>query len=462
MPGWDVYDEYKFFWSYHSVDNHQVRPVISAAAAACITLLFALPACSGGESLGPMARIIKIAVDLPLTGGEGRAGVSTLNGVRLFVHRHPTLDGFNIVVDARDDGGAATRDASRGVQNLQAFIADPQVLAMIGPFDSSVARAQIPSANLAHLAMVSPATSSRCLTKEPFLPAALNPSRAAISCTAAGLPSPSELRPTGVNNYFRLSTTDELQGPAAADYASKRLKLRRVAVLSDNEAYGQALAKSFIARFIHHGGSVVAIQEVDPSKTLDLIAFLRRAKNDGAQGLYFGGASSDGGCAVRRQMATVFDVGRATPLLGGDGIALDPACVRDAGANAFGIYATVPAADAERIDSAQPVIAAFKSQYGRPGDFGPYTIAAYDATGVVYDALDRAITAAAGNMPARDSIVAELAATTAFSGATGVFGFDAAGDTTLRLLSIFEPAGPNPLSGWNWVDTVDYSAALPY
>jgi branched-chain amino acid transport system substrate-binding protein len=444
------------------VDNQAVRPVLKGTAAVCVTFLLALPACSPGETAGSTGPTITIGVDLPLTGSEGRAGVSTLNGVRFFVRRHATLDGFNIAVDARDDGVRTTGDASQSVQNLQAFIADPQVLAMIGPFDSSVARVQIPIANVAHMAMVSPATSSRCLTKEPFLPAALNPTRTAISCKSAGLPSPGELRPTGVNNYFRLSTTDELQGPAAADYASKRLNLRRVAVVSDNEAYGQALAKSFVARFNHLGGSVVANLEVDPSKTLDLIAFLQRAKSNGAQGLYFGGASSDSGCAVRRQMATVFGAGMAAPLLGGDGIALDPACVRDAGGNASGIYATVPAADAERIDSAQPVIAAFRSQYGRPEDFGPYTVAAYDATGVVYDALDRAIRATGGNIPARDSVVAELAATTAFSGATGVFGFDAAGDTTLRLLSIFEPAGPDPLSGWNWVDTVDYSAALPY
>jgi branched-chain amino acid transport system substrate-binding protein len=439
-----------------------VRPVLKGTAAACVTLLLALPACSTGETAGSTGRTITLGVDLPLTGSEGPAGISTLNGVRFFVHRHPTLDGFNIAVDARDDGVGASGDGSRSVQNLHAFIADPHVLAMIGPFDSSVARGQIPVANVAHLAMVSPATSSRCLTKEPFLPAALNPMRTAISCKSAGLPSPGELRPTGVNNYFRLSTTDELQGPAAADYASTRLNLLRVAVISDNEAYGQALATSFVARFNHLGGSVVANLEVDPTKTVDLIAFLQRAKNDGAQGLYFGGTSAEGACAVRRQMATVFGAGTAAPLLGGDGIALDPACVRDAGPNATGIFATVPAADATRIDSAGPVIAAFRSQFGRPEDFGPYTVAAYDATGVVYNALGRAIMAAGGNTPARDSIVAELAATTAFSGATGVFGFDAAGDTTSRLLSIFEPVGPDPLSGWKWVETVDYSATLPY
>jgi ABC-type branched-subunit amino acid transport system substrate-binding protein len=195
---------------------------------------------------------------------------------------------------------------------------------------------------------------------------------------------------------------------------------------------------------------------------MDVAGFLQAARNDRAQGVYFGGTSSNHACALRSQMTSVFGADAAAPLLGGDGIALDPGCVADAGATAAGIYATVPAADAEHTDSAGPVIAAFRTIYGRPNDFGPDTVAAYDATGVVYDALDRAIKAAGGNMPARDSVVAELAATTAYSGATGVFGFDPFGDTTLRLVTIFRPASPDPDAGWTWVTTIDYSAALPY
>ncbi len=439
-----------------------MRSVLGGSAAACITLLLALPACSGGTTGASPVRTITIGADLPLTGSEGRAGQSTLNGVSYFVGSHPTLDGFNIAVDARDDPFSPTRDTSRGAQNLQALIAQPRVMAVIGPFDANVARTQIPIANRAHLALVSPGTSSRCLTKEPFLPAALNPARTEITCGAASLPSPSELRPTGVNNFFRLSTTDELQGPAAADFASKQLHLLRVAVISDGEAYGQGLADSFSARFTRLGGTVVSHQDLDPSKAIDVSAFLQGAKNDGAQGVYFGGTSSNHACAMRSQMASVFGTDGAAPLLGGDGIALDPTCVGDAGATASGIYATVPAADAEHIDSARTIIAAFKTKYGRPEDFGPYTIAAYDATAVVYKALDQAIKASAGNLPSRYSVAAVLAATTAFSGATGVFGFDPAGDTTLRLLSIYRPSGPDPDAVWTWVGAIDYSAALPY
>jgi branched-chain amino acid transport system substrate-binding protein len=438
-----------------------VRSILHGTATVCVALLLAGTACSSTGSGSPPARTITIGVDLPLTGDEGRAGSTTLNGIRFFVLRHPTLDGFNIAIDARDDAGGASRDTARGLQNVQAFIADPRILAMIGPLDSITARAEIPVANREHLAMVSPATSSRCLTKEPHLPAGLNPTHTPVSCKSAGLPSPDELRPTKANNFFRLSTTDELQGPAAADYASNRLHLQRIALVSDTEAYGQTLAKSFSARFIRLGGSVVAQTELDPSKPVDLTAFLQQAKANGAQGLYFGGTSSNSSCVVRSQMGNVFGNGDSTPFLGGDGIALDPVCVRDAGANATGTYATVPALDAAHIDSAKPVIKDFKSEYGRPRDYGTFTLAAYDAAGLVYDALDRAIKAAGGNIPARDSIVSELAWTSRFHGATGTFGFDAAGDTTLRLVSIFKPSS-RPQAAWIWVATVDYSAALPY
>ena len=440
----------------------RVPSVVKGTAGACLAFLLAGSACTSGSRPAAPVKTITIGVDLPLTGDERRAGLTTLNGINFFVHRHQTLDGFTILVDARDDAGGVGAATSRGLRNVNAFIANPHLLAMIGPLDSKLARAEIPVANGAHLAMVSPTTSSRCLTKEPFLPVALNPLRTLISCKAAGLPSPADLRPSGVNNYFRLSTTDDLQGPAAADYASTRLHLLRFAVLSDGEAYGQGLANSFTSRFNKLGGTVVDHRDLDPSNTAGVTAFLQRARQDGAQGVYFGGTSANGGCAVRSQMAGVFEAGDAAPFFGGDGVALDPLCVHDAGTNVTGIYATVPAVDAERLDSAKPVIQDFKIDYGRPRDFGPFTLAAYDATGTVYAALDRAIKAAGGSIPAKDDVVTQLAATTMFHGATGTFGFDPAGDTTLRIVSIFKPAASRPMMSWTWVDTVDYSTTLPY
>lgn len=414
-------------------------------------------ACSGGS---PPGKTIKIGVDLPLSGSEGQAGTPTLNGVRFYVRQHPVLDGFNVVVSAHDDAVNGKHNPTLGAQNVSALVADPLVMGIVGPFDSSVARSAIPLANMAHLAMISPSTSNRCLTKEPFLPAGLSPSRVAISCKTAGLPSPSDLRPTSTNNFFRLAATDELQGAAAADFGYKNLLLLRVAVLSDHEVYGQALAASFRARFTKLGGLIVLYLDFAPSNTLDLTYFFKQAKQDGAQALYFGGATATRGCVIRAQMATVFGMGPATPYLGGDGIAEDPACVRDAGSNAAGMYATVPVADAGREQASQAVVAAFKAEYKHSWDYGAYTMLAYEATAILYDAVHRAIGDAGGKLPSRQTVMDKVAISG--SGADKTFGFDPGGDTLQPVVSIFEAQSSDPAGAWPWIGAIDYSAKLPY
>jgi branched-chain amino acid transport system substrate-binding protein len=445
-----------------SDDNLRVGlPKVAAVLAGTLSLL-AVGGCGGSTQVLNESRVIEIGVDLPLSGAEGRAGTPALNGVRFYVQQHPTIEGFTVVVDAHDDTVGGVPDPSHGADNMQAMVSDPQVFGVVGPFDSSVARAQISVANPANLAMVSPSASSRCLTKEPFLPAGLSPTRTPVSCKEAGLPSPKDVRPSGTNNFFRLATTDDLQAAAAADYAYRNLHLLRMAVISDHEAYGQMLADGFRARFTRLGGSIVLHYDYVHGQKIDFKVFMQTAKKEGAQGVYYGGVTANHGCEIRAQMASVFDPGEITPFLGGDGIAQDPACVSDAGPNALGIYATVPSANSAQIASAQPVIAAFKAAYGKTSDFGAYTISAFDATGILYEAIDRAIRAGGGALPGRSAVVAQVAATIGYQGATGTIGFDPAGDTTLRVVSIYEPAAPDPAAGWNWIHAIDYSAALPY
>jgi branched-chain amino acid transport system substrate-binding protein len=440
-------------------DNLRVRLLLKALACASALSLFSLAACSGGGNGKPT---ITIGVDLPLSGDEGRVGTPALNGIRFFVKEHPVVDGFTVEVSAHDDAVKGVHDPKVGAQNVAALIADPHVMGIIGPLNASVARAAIPLANQAGLAMISPSAGNRCLTKDPLLPALLNPARVAIGCAAAGLPLPSDLRPAKTNNFFRLATTDDLQGAAAADFAYTNLHLLRVGVLSDHEAYGQALAASFRARFTRLGGLIVLYQDFTPSASLDLSAFMTKAKADGAQGIYFGGVTANNGCTIRAQMAAVFAPGAATPYLGADGIAEDPACVRAAGSNAAGMYATVPVVDANQVATAQSVIAAFKAEYRDAWNYGAYTILAYDATAVLYDALDRAIKAAGGKLPARKDVVAQLSATQTFPGVTGPYGFDADGDTTHRVVSVFEATSSDPAAPWRWAGALDYSAKLPY
>jgi branched-chain amino acid transport system substrate-binding protein len=439
--------------SFHSV---QRLPAVAAVACALV-----LGSCIAIGPDAPAGKPLHIGVDLPLTGTEARAAIPALNGIRFYVQQHPKLDGFDVTLTTADDAAGHAPSAHQGVTDVNRFLADPNLVAMIGPFDAMVARAEIPLANAAGLAIVSPATSSPCLTRDIFLPAMLNPARTEITCKEAGLPSAADLRPTHVNNFFRLTTTDDLQGPAVADYAFHTLHVLRAAVISDHEAYGQGLATAFTARLQRLGGTVVGRLDLDP-KNPDATSFLKAMKGAGAQAVYFGGITRDSGCTIRSEMTSIFPPGEATPYLSGDGIAEDPSCIRDAGNNSDGIYAAAPVVDADSRATATQTIAAFKAAFGSTTDYGPYTIVAYDATAVLYNALHRAIQASGGQLPVRGNVTSQLSVTSGFAGATGTIGFDLAGDTTNRIVSVFEPTGTNPRAPWKLVSAVDYSSVLPY
>lgn len=443
-------------------DLSQCDPLPVRRSGVCATALSVLlVACTGLGQAGHSGKALHIGVDLPLSGAEAAAGKPALNGVSFYIQQHPTLDGFDVSAVSADDATGGKPSPSHGITNVMRFLKDPNLVAMIGPLDSSVARREIPIANAAALVMVTPATSSPCLTRDIFLPALLNPTRTAISCHDVGLPPASMLRPASYINFYRLSTTDDLQGPAAADYMFKTLHLLRAAVISDHEAYGQGLATAFTAHLEALGGTVLGQFVLDPAAP-DATTFLKAMKDAGAQAVYFGGSTQGHGCAVRAQMKTVFPPGETTPFFSGDGVAEDPQCVKEADANAAGIYATVPIVDAGSRAGASQTISAFKASFGDASDYGPLTMPAYDATGVLYAALDRAIRMTGGQLPARSDVIAEVGSTKSFAGTTGTIGFDSAGDTTNRLVSIFEPGSSDPRTAWKLVTTMDYSAKLPY
>ena len=427
------------------------------ALATCSWFLLVMAACTSATSAPPAGKTLRIGVDLPLSGAEAGAATPALNGIRYYVQTHATLDGFTVRLEVADDAA----NPEHGASVVNSFIADQNVMAMIGPFDGPVARKEIPVANAAGLAMVSPATSNPCLTKDVYIPALLNPGRNAITCKEAGLPAASDLRPTHANNFFRLTATDDLQGAAAADFAYHSLHVARAAVISDHEAYGQGLASAFGAKLSRLGGVVVGRLDIDPSTSTGVTAFLGQMKDAGAQAVYYGGGSKPG-CAIRAQMSPPFATGEAAPFLGGDGIASDPQCIAAARANSSGIYATVPIVDASSAPTATSVIAGFRSSFGSTSAYGPYTMLAYDATAVLYAALDRAIIASGGGLPSRAQVISELAKTSGQAGTTGQIGFDPDGDTTNRVISIFEAPGSDARAPWRLAGTIDYSAKLPY
>jgi branched-chain amino acid transport system substrate-binding protein len=422
-------------------------------------------ACGGGSGTSSTTTTnkgtIKIGVEMPLSGTEGSQGQPILKGVRFAVDKAGgSIKGYTLQVADFDDSVNGTHDPQKGAQNVTAMVGDPQVLAFVGPLNSNVAKNEIPIAADAHLPMISPANTGVCLTKDQ------PDQRFPYDAACGGLAG--QLRKGNPNNYFRVATTDDYQGPAMADFFLQSLKITKVAVGDDNQTYGKGIALSFAAEFKAKGGTIVGPYpyDYDQQNTNDFKPWLTAAKAAGAQGVYVGGVTSTKVCIVRAQMQGIFDV--STPFGGGDGIVQDSECVKATGAMSPNVYSSIAAVDPEHVPSAAATIAAYKKAYPAPTDYTAYSIVAADAAGIEIAAIGRAIDASGGTLPtdpakAREAIRAQIAKTQNYQGALGSTSFDSNGDTNVKIISIYvyTSTDPNQANAEPWKAQINYGQSNP-
>lgn len=402
------------------------------AASATATARPAATTAAAATAAPTAAQEIIIASDFPTSGADASSGLPAQNGAAFAVSQTPEYKGIKISFLPFDDAVNGVHDPQKGAQNAQQMLSNTKVLAMVGPFNSNVARAMIPIANQGALAMMSPANTNECLTQTfPY-------------CD----PQPKALRPTGKNNYFRIAAPDTVQGPAMADFIIDTLKLTKVAVFSDNETFGKGVADNFAKRLIAKKGAVTNRQDFDMKSTSDFKAFINAAKAAGAQAVYAGATSATKACIVRSQMAGILDV----PFTGPDGIG-DSQCIKDSGANAANMYFTNAAGEASQNPEAAATIAAFKAKYPKKEDLGAYTFPAYDSALILVDAVKRAIDANAGKVPTRQQVVDAVQATKGLKGTVGTYAFDANGDPTSATMAFYQTKG-TPL---DWVFVKQFS-----
>jgi branched-chain amino acid transport system substrate-binding protein len=402
--------------------------VARTLGAAVLVVLVA--GCSGSRS-GPASTpspasatrargTITLGIDLPLSGADASDGHPTANGALLAVEeaqpRFAKL-GFSLNADLLDDAVQGKHDPAAGAQNVKSFVSDPSVLAMIGPFNSNVAKSEIPLTNDAQLAQISPSAVSDGLT---------------VGSDARAL---RQAHPDS-NAFFRVCTRDANQGGALASFARK-LGWKKVYVIDDDETYGKDLADVFAARFTALGGTVLGRDHITANQQ-DFKALLTKAKALGPDAVFFGGTTSTGGGLIRRQMA---DVGMGKlPFAGGDGIS-DEEFIAVAGGEANDTYYTVAAPDTPRLASAKTFVARYRKRFGSAP--GPYSANAYAAADVALAAIEKAI-ADAGGMPTRAEVLRYVAATKGLPTPIGAIGFDRNGDTTAPILTLVRIAGGKP------------------
>jgi branched-chain amino acid transport system substrate-binding protein len=389
------------------------RRLLRAVAPAAIICL-GLSACGSkknesGSSGG--GNTVKIAFIAPLSGSLTALGVGMKNSVQLAIdqaNKKDAVKGFKIVLDAEDDTGKA----DVGGQVAAKVASDKQVAGVVGTLNTSVALQVAPILDKAHIVQISPANTGTGLTGRDKLP--------------------NQVRP--YSNYFRVATTDDIQGPFAADYVSKDLKLTKVATIHDKKAYGQGLVESFTKRFKEDGGTVVAAETVNPGDK-DFSSVLSKIKPSGPELIYYGGEYPE----MSLLSSQAKPLGLKIPFMGGDGV-YDDTYIKVAKDAAEGDLATSVGAATEKLESAKTFINDYKAA-GFKDAYSAYGAQAYDAANVIIQAMAKALKGKKSlDDKARLAIIDEVQKTN-MDGVTGKVAFDKFGDTTTKLLTVYKVTG---------------------
>ena len=425
---------------------HRTAAFLSFAAIAGLGLVSACgtttstSSSGGGTGLAGCHGTITVATDLPLTGGDATDGPFPQMAAALAVEQAntaKTLGGCTLKYVSKDDSSVLKNghDPAQGAQNITALASDPSVVGVVGPFNSSVALAEIPKATANHLALISPSNTNPCLTA--VVAVCSDPT---IKIDTASLYQ-------GPHTYFRVIASDVQQGEILAYIASHELMKTKAYVIDDQEAYGRGLALLFAKYFAAAGGTVVA-QTSLPGATTTFATQMSDAQSKGADVLFFGGTTGNGCGLVRRDMGAA---GLTIPLLGGDGCQ-DTKFITDSnsGANtseAEGAQAT-SAPDVTKLSSSAQMFTDYAARYAslpapyNDGKKEPYTAYGYDAMNILIQAVKAVLTNNGGQPPAdstafRDAVVAQLH-NTSYDGALGHTGFDPNGDTTNTGFTLYK------------------------
>lgn len=359
---------------------------------------------------------IKLVSSLPRTGNSKPQTDDIVTGFNLALSEHQSAaGGYKITYEDWDDATAQAGkwDAATESGNATKAADDQDIMVYLGTFNSGAAKISIPILNKAGLAMISPANTAPELTKKGFDDATLN-----------SLYDTSKPR-----NYFRVVVADDVQGAAAANWATE-LGFKKAYVINDQEVYGKGVAGVFASTFTKAGGTVLANEGIEKSQP-DYKSLMAKVKDSGADLLYFGGLVDDGGPQLAKDAKAVAPT---VQFMGPDGI-LTQAQIDAAGADVSdGNLGTVAGKDPKDLPAKGAAFYTnFKAKAGHDPD--PYAIFGYEAMNVALAAIDKAGT------KDRAAILTAISQTKDYQGALGTWSFDTNGDTTLADIRGFKVVG---------------------
>lgn len=299
------------------------KPAAGPATAAAPAAKPAMPAPSGppvpqGANPKMVPANARIGVLLPLSGEFASYGQRSLNGIKLGVGDLADR------LDVRDDKG----DPAVGRQAFDAFITDPNIIAVIGPLRSKVAEVVAPRAETAGVPTI-------LLSQQD-------------SSTGQWVKQP--------------AMTSASQAAQLAEYAIGSQGLRHFGILYPNDPYGVALSSAFRDEVARRGGTVVGSIVYDPHQrefNVELLSVDKWIKDDGLQAVFIPDFA-DGAVPLATQLRVAHP---GVVLLGSNGWN-DPGALGPASADLDGAVFVDGFFASSTRRATQEFVAAYRGAYG--------------------------------------------------------------------------------------------------
>ncbi|WP_063798764.1 branched-chain amino acid ABC transporter substrate-binding protein [Nocardia sp. NRRL S-836] len=374
-----------------------------------------------GGSCDTSKGTLTVGVVAPLSGNLSALGIGIKQSAELAVdeaNKKCTVKGYKLQVSAQDDEA----NPAKGAQAATKLSTDPNVVGVVGTLNSSVAQTVQPILKDKKIPQVSPANTNPSLSRgNDFLTA---PKRQ-------------------FDNYFRVCATDDLQGPFAANYMVEKAGKKKIAIITDGKTYGKGLADEFAKQVAKKGGTIVGTETIGEKDT-DFSGVVSKIKALAPEAVYYGGEYPAAG-PLSKQLK---DGGLNVPLMGGDGI-YDQKFIDLGGKE--GDLATSVGAPTESLATAKAFVTAYKEKFGKE-DYAAYGAFSYDAANSIIGALAKTVEGGEWGDAKRDAMLTNVGSYSG-SGATGEVKFDQYGDSTNKVLTVYQVAGTK----WDDVQTGEFT-----
>jgi branched-chain amino acid transport system substrate-binding protein len=264
---------------------------------------FLLAACGGAQE--PTKGEVIVYVAAPLSGFQANAGQTVLGGARLAadqINRAGGLLGYKVTIVGLDDESDSDVAVDIAAEVQAAVSGGDNVLGVIGHLNSGQTLAAMETYKDLSLVVITPTASEVSLTEK------------------------------GYRNFFRVNANDKAQARIDAEFLTNTLGARRVAVVYNDDPYGQGLGRLITGELQALGAQVVIDLQVgvEQSTFPDEIPQIAAAQPDA---IFYGGYEVE---APYLRLELV-EAGLNIPFLASDGAFL-AATIDEAGTAAEGMY----------------------------------------------------------------------------------------------------------------------------